>query len=117
MISVPASVRILVARKPVDFRRGADSLAALAKEELQRDPFSGTIFVFRWKRADRLKILAWDGSGLILYWKRLEEGAFRWPPISDGVMRLSASQLAALVDGLDWSRLHGRDTPAPAAAS
>jgi len=67
--------------------------------------------------ADRLKILAWDGSGLILYWKRLEEGGFRWPPISDGVMRLSASQLAALVDGLDWSRLHARDTPAPEAAS
>jgi transposase len=64
-----------------------------------------------------LKILAWDGSGLILYWKRLEQGAFRWPPISDGVMRLSASQLAALVDGLDWSRLHARDTPAPKAAS
>ena len=100
MISVPAGARILVATKPVDFRRGADSLAALAKEELRRDPFSGTIFVFRSKRADRLKILAWDGSGLILYWKRLEEGAFRWPPISDGVARLSASQLAALVDGL-----------------
>ena len=91
VITVPAGVRILVATKPVDFRRGADSLAGLAKEELQRDPFSGTIFVFRSKRADRLKILAWDGSGLILYWKRLEEGAFRWPPISDGVMRLSAS--------------------------
>ena len=101
MISVPAGVRVLVATKPVDFRRGADSLAALAKKKLQRDPFSGTIFVFRSKRADRLKVLAWDGSGLILYWKRLEEGAFRWPPISDGVMRLSASQLAALVDGLD----------------
>jgi len=52
-----------------------------------------------------------------LYWKRLEEGAFRWPPISDGVMRLSASQLAALVDGLDWSRLQARDTPTPEAAS
>jgi transposase len=64
-----------------------------------------------------LKILAWDGSGLILYWKRLEKGAFRWPPISDGVMRLSASQLATLVDGLDWSRLHARDIAAPEAAS
>ena len=112
MISVPAGVRVLVATKPVDFRHGADSLAALAKDELQRDPFSGTILDFRSKRADRLKILAWDGSGLILYWKRLEE-AFRWPPISDGVMRLSASQLAALVDGLDWSRLHARDIAAP----
>ena len=117
VILVPAGVRVLVATKPVDFRRGADSLAALAKDELQRDPFSGTILVFRSKRADRLKILAWDGSGLILYWKRLEEGAFRWPPISDGVMRLSASQLAALVDGLGWSRLHARDIAAPEAAS
>jgi transposase len=48
-----------------------------------------------------LKILAWDGSGLVLFWKRLEHGAFRWPPIRDCVMRLSASQLAALVDGMD----------------
>ena len=61
MIAVPSGVRILVATRPIDFRRGADSLAALAKEELQRDPFSGTILVFRSKRADRLKILAWDG--------------------------------------------------------
>jgi transposase len=105
MIMVPAGIRVLVATKPVDFRRGADSLAALVREQLRHDPFSGTIFIFRSKRADRLKILAWDGSGLALFWKRLEQGTFRWPPISDGVMRLTASQLAALVDGLDWSRL------------
>ena len=104
MITVPAGVRVLVATKPVDFRRGADSLAALVREQLRHDPFSGTIFIFRSKRADRLKILAWDGSGLVLLWKRLEHGAFRWPPISDGVMRLTASQFAALVDGMDWSR-------------
>jgi hypothetical protein len=76
VIRVPSGVRVLVATKPVDFRRGADSLATLAEEELRHDPFSGRIFVFRSKRADRLKILAWDGSGLILYWKRLEEGRF-----------------------------------------
>src|ERR1700690_923496 len=57
VISVPAGVRVLVATKPVAFRRGAYSLAALEKAELQRDPFSGTFFVFRSKRADRLKIL------------------------------------------------------------
>ena len=117
MITVPAGVRVLVATKPVDFRRGAESLAALARERLKRDPFSGTIFIFRSKRADRLKILAWDGSGLVLLWKRLEQGTFRWPPISDGVMRLSASQLAALVDGLDWARLHASDIPRPTATS
>ena len=117
MISVPPGIRILVATKPVDFRRGADSLAALVREQLQHDPFSGTLFIFRSKRADRLKLLAWDGSGLMLVWKRLEQGAFRWPPISDGVMRLSASQLAALVDGLDWTRLQARDVRRPQATS
>ena len=117
MIAVPAGVRVLVATRPVDFRRGADSLAALVREHLRQDPFSGTLFVFRSKRADRVKILAWDGSGLVLLWKRLEHGAFRWPPVSDGVMRLSASQLAALVDGMDWSRLHALDVPRPTATS
>jgi len=87
------------------------------REALGEDPFSGAIFVFRSKRADRIKILAWDGSGLVLFWKRLEHGAFRWPPISDGIMRLTASQLAALVDGMDWSRLHARDVARPTATS
>src|SRR5437764_13071237 len=105
MIAVPAGVKVLIAAKPVDFRKGGDGLAALVREALGEDPFSGTIFIFRSKRADRLKIVAWDGSGLVMLWKRLEHGAFRWPPISDGVMRLTASQLAALLDGMDWSRL------------
>jgi transposase len=51
----------------------------------------------------------------VLFWKRLEHGAFRWPPICDGTMRLSASQLAALIDGLDWSRLQARDVARPQA--
>jgi transposase len=117
MIAAAAGVKILVATKPVDFRRGADSLVALVRETLDLDPFAGTIFIFRSKRADRLKIVAWDGTGLVLLWKRLEHGAFRWPPISDGVMRLTASQLAALVDGMDWSRLQVRDVARPAATS
>ena len=106
MIVPPAGVRVLVASRPVDFRRGADSLAALVQTALRHDPFSGTIYVFRSKRADRVKVLVWDGSGLVLMWKRLESGAFRWPPVTDGVMRLSAAQLAALLEGLDWSRVH-----------
>jgi transposase len=117
MIAVPAGVRVLVATKPVDFRKGGDGLAALVQEMLKEDPFSGTIFIFRAKRADRVKILTWDGSGLVLFWKRLEQGAFRWPPIMNGVMRLSASQLAALIDGMDWSRLHAIDVARPTATS
>jgi transposase len=92
-------VRVLIAAKPVDFRKGANGLAALAKEVLAQDPFSGTIIVFRAKRADRVKILLWDGSGLVLVWKRLEQGGFKWPPIMDGVMRLSPAQLAAFDRG------------------
>jgi transposase len=117
MIAVPAGMRVLVATKPVDFRRGADGLVALVRETLGHDPFCGAIFVFRSKRADRVKIVAWDGSGLVLFWKRLEHGAFRWPPVTEGVIRLTSAQLAALVDGLDWSRLHPREVMRPTATS
>ena len=117
MIAVPAGLRVLIATKPVDFRRGADGLAALVRETLGESPFSGTIYVFRSKRADRVKMVAWDGTGLVLLWKRLESGAFKWPPITDGVMRLTSAQLAALVDGMDWSRLHARDVARPMATS
>jgi transposase len=106
VIVPPAGVRVLIAAKPVDFRKGMDGLAALAKETLAEDPFSGTVLVFRAKRADRVKILVWDGTGLMLVSKRLEVGAFKWPPIMDGMMRLSPAQLAALVEGLDWTRVH-----------
>lgn len=105
MIGLPPGVRVLVATKPVDFRKGADTLAALAKEALKQDPYAGTVLVFRAKRADRIKILVWDGTGLVLYWKALDQGAFKWPPISDGVMRLSPAQLSALVEGMDWTRV------------
>ena len=106
MILPPSGIRVLVATRPVDFRRGADGLAATVEQVLRQDPYSGTIFVFRSKRADRIKLLVWDGSGLMLVWKRLENGKFRWPPISDGVMKLSGAQMAALLEGLDWTRMH-----------
>ena len=96
---------MLVATRPIDFRKGAHSLAALASEVLQEDSFSGVVIVFRAKRADRLKILVWDTSGLVLIWKQLQQAAFRWPPVMDGTMKLSAVEFAALFDGLDWTRL------------
>jgi transposase len=118
VISVPAGVRILLAARPVDFRRGAHALAALAAEVLGEDPFSGTVLVFRAKRSDRVKILLWDGSGLVLVWKQMQRGGFAWPPVAEGVVRLSAAQFAALFDGLDWSRLAtARRIPTPSAAA
>ena len=97
--------RIYIASKPVDFRKGLDGLAALVKEVLQLDPFCGAAFIFRAKSADRIKILIWDGSGLILIYKRLDDAKFRWPRIEDGVMRLSPAQASALFEGLDWTRV------------
>jgi transposase len=105
MINVPTEVRVLLATRPVDFRKGAHGLAALASEVLREDPFSGAVIVYRAKRADRVKILVWDGSGLVLIWKHLQQGSFRWPPIMDGVMKLSPVEFAALFDGLDWTRV------------
>jgi transposase len=105
MITVPAGARILLATRPVDFRNGAHGLAALAQEMLAEDPFSGAVIVYRSKRADRIKILVWDNSGLVLIWKQLQPGSFRWPSIMDGVMKLSPVEFAALFDGLDWTRV------------
>ena len=106
MLSWPPSVRIFLAAGPADMRRGFDGLARMTTEVIRQDPFSGTIFVFRSKRADRVKMLVYDGTGLVLIWKRLEGSKFKWPAISDGVMRLSAAQLAALFEGLDWRRVY-----------
>ncbi len=114
MIGPGTEARVLVATRPVDFRKGADSLAAMVKAELGADPFSGVVYVFRAKKADRVKLVWWDGTGLCLMAKRLEDGRFRWPGIQDGVMRLTAAQLGALLEGLDWRRVHaGRRPIAP----
>jgi transposase len=102
MIGPTGAVRVMVATKPVDFRKGAEGLAALVRETMAADPFSGAVYVFRAKRADRIKLVFWDGTGLCLFAKRLEDGIFRWPK----VMKLSAAQLSALLEGLDWRRVH-----------
>ena len=112
MIGPTGAVRVLVATKPVDFRKGAEGLAALVRETVQADPFSGAVYVFRAKRADRVKLIYWDGTGVCLFAKRLEDGKFRWPSVQDAVMRLSAAELSALLEGLDWKRVHAaREVP------
>jgi transposase len=116
VIAVPPGMRILLAARPVDFRKGLDGLAALVQQALQTDPFAGEVFVFRPRRTDRVKILVYDGTGLVLYSKRLEAGRFCWPPPADGVVRLSAAQLATLLEGLPWHRLQPRPVRRPSTA-
>jgi transposase len=117
MILPGTELQVLVATKPVDFRKQADTLAAFVQEALAADPFSGAVYVFRAKRADRVKLLWWDGTGICLLTKRLEGRVFRWPPIEDGVLRLTPSQLAALLEGTEWARAGAREVERPRAAS
>ena len=100
----------------VHFRKGHDGLAAVVQNELGLDPHSGIIVVFRAKRGDRIKVLLWDGSGLVMAYKRLEQGKFARPGISDGVMRLSKGQFEALFEGLDWRRVLAHRVRRPGAA-
>lgn len=83
-------------------RKGFDGLSALVQHVLKREPFSGHVFVFRGRRGDRLKLLWWDGQGLCLYYKRLEQGRFTWPSANGGAVHLTQSELALLLEGLDW---------------
>jgi transposase len=92
MIIPSHKLRILVATKPVDFRKGHDGLAALVQNELGKKPFTGTVYVFRSKRGDRLKLLYWDGSGLVMTYKRLEEHSF----VSVSRKRLTTATLTGL---------------------
>lgn len=113
MILPSHRVRIVVASNPVDFRKGRDGLAALAKNALEKDPFTGTVVVFRSKRADCLKLLyCWDWTGLVMTYKRLEESGFAWPPIRDGLMVLNH----ALFAGLDWRKVKALAARPPTAA-
>jgi transposase len=116
MIGLQPELSIWIATQPVDFRRGMDSLAMLVSEALGANPFDGRLYVFRSKRSDRVKILAWDGSGLTLYYKRLENSKFVWPPIKDGAVALTHAQLSVLLEGSDWKRVPMRSVEQPARA-
>jgi len=103
MIQVTPHMRILVALEPADFRRGIDGLARSCREELQSDPFSGCLFLFRNRRGTAVKCLVYDGSGFWLCQKRLSAGRFRsWPTQGEaGVTTLEAHQVQVLLSGGD----------------
>lgn len=114
MISLGSDLRILIASKPVDFRKGINGLAALVSTTLGANPYSGDVYIFRSKRRDRLKIVVWDGSGMVLVTKVLEDRHFTWPAVRDGAVHLGASELALLLDGLDWTRVEKKPVKRPA---
>ena len=105
MLTLPPSVRLFVCTQPTDMRRSFDGLAVMVEQILKHDPFSGHLFVFRNRRQDRIKVLYWDRDGYAIWYKRLEEGVFRFPEsLTDGA-EFKSSDLAMVLDGLEPTKV------------
>ena len=104
MLIIPAGVKVHLAFGYTDMRKGLDGLATLVQETLKQDPFSGHLFAFRGRKASTMKVLFWDGNGLCMFTKRLNQGGFVWPRLIDpgGTVHLTPIQLALLIEGIDW---------------
>ena len=102
MISLPSGSRIWLVAGVTDMRKSFNGLREQIQHVLDENPFSGHLFIFRGRRDDMIKILWADADGLCLFTKRLEEGQFIWPAVRDGKISITRSQLAMLLDKLDW---------------
>jgi len=109
MLTLSPAVRIYVAAGVTDLRRSIDGLSVVVRDRLQLDPLSGHLFLFRNRRGDRLKILAWDQGGFWVLYKRLERGTFAWPDETHGDMvTMRSSDLLLLLSGVDLSHTRRR---------
>jgi transposase len=106
---IPAGVQVYVASMPVDFRKGAIGLMALVRDG-GADPFNGALYVFRSKRADRIKAVWFDGTGVCLFAKTLEDAQFCWPRIGPATLQLNHAQLLGIPPG--WAALLSYRYPA-----
>jgi transposase len=104
MTLLPKGMKVHLAVDLIDMRKGIDGLAMLVQGMLLQDPFSGHLFVFRGRKANLVKIVFWDGTGLCLFTKRLEQSTFLWPGSTEAgcTLMLTSAQLSMLIDGIDW---------------
>jgi transposase len=116
VIQVAPGTKVYLACRPVSMRYGFDGLAAQVASVLNADPFSGHLFLFRGRKADLLKIVFWDGTGLCLFTKRLEQSRFFWPVADEatGSVMLTSAQLSMLIEGIDWRSPERRWRPSVA---
>ncbi|MGA7617351.1 MAG: IS66 family insertion sequence element accessory protein TnpB [Thermoanaerobaculia bacterium] len=107
MITGSRSVRVLAYDEPVDMRKSFDGLAAIVREKIGEDPLSGELYLFVSRNRKRAKVLLWDGTGLCVYAKRLEQGRFSapWSCGAEGPLQLTTSELQLLLEGME---LRGR---------
>jgi transposase len=115
MLNLSLPGRVFLCTLPTDMRKSFDSLAGLVEQQLGQDPLAGDLFVFRSKRGDRLKLLYWDGDGLAIWYKRLEEGTFALPAADAQHAQVGAhglairpAELAMLLDGIELTHFRRR---------
>lgn len=101
MLMLSRAVRIFIATEATDMRRSFDRLAEMTRRVIGQDPLAGHFFVFFNRPRDRVKILAWERGGFVIWYKRLEEGFFRLPAAKDGVIELDAAELTLILEGIE----------------
>ena len=112
MLTLPSSVKIFIYTQPADMRSGFNKLSMLTENFMLKDPFSGHLFVFFNRHGDKCKILFWDRTGFVLWYKRLEEGTFERLPSPSGStsVQIDVARLTWILEGIDLftSRLRKR---------
>lgn len=110
MLSVVAGTRIFLAAGPTDMRKGFDGLQGLVTSVLKQDPLSGHLFLFVNRRRDKLKVLYWDGDGLAIWYRRLEQGTYQVPVVAkdQASIEMRSDELTMLLRGIDFTRVRRR---------
>jgi transposase len=119
MLTLPPSVRVFLASRPVDMRRGHDGLMAIVRNQWGLNPFVGHIYAFVGRQLDRAKLLYFDRGGFVLIYKRLERGRFKLPVVkpTDESIEIDGAQLAMLLEGIDFARVRRPPVWKPPASS
>lgn len=105
MLSVPSDLPVYLAAQPIDMRKSFDGLSVYVQTYLKLNPLRDGVFIFRNKSGDKVKLLYWQRNGLVLVYKRLEQGRFKWPKASATHLSLTRQELELLLDGIDLDKL------------
>lgn len=105
MLSVPLNLPIWLCIKPVDMRKSFDGLSVYIATFIQQNPLTDGLFIFRNKSGDKVKLMYWHRNGLVITYKRLEQGRFKWPKVTEESLSLTRQELELLLDGVDLSKL------------
>lgn len=105
MLALPTNTKIYLAVEPVDMRNSFDGLCAIVIDTLQQNPLEGNLFLFRGKSGNRIKALFWDRNGLVIFYKRLERGHYKWPKNAVPSIAMTTVELSLLLDGIDFTKL------------